>query len=617
MQLMVLGMHRSGTSVLARVLNLMGAYFGPEGISSGANRENPKGFWERRDVRALNDSVLHAVNCDWNRISNLDVGSLPEEVVEEFRSRAARLILELDAHRPWFLKEPRLCLLLPLWRNLLELPVCVHIFRHPVEVASSLATRNQMPVSVGLALWEAYVKSALTASKDLPCISVSHRQLMLDPASEVERLYSMLLEHDVPNLRMPTSRELAAFIDPALYRERGTSKDLHEFFETPQVQMFAALEEGSSWARDRMKELARESRDCLVAYEKQLPPMQVKPMPPELTLMELKEKVVARDQENRLLREAVSKLEERLREKDAQHAGDCHELGRLRAKLEQSDGEIVSLHQRVTSLTGEIEARAHESSDRIAAVEAEAAAGRESVKRLTAALAVAESQIEHVRSALDLDRGEEKLIVEKLAERDKELIRCNELLRERDAAITRRIQDLRRAESDLHKAEVDLEDRFREIAALSRHVLQQQEALCEAAARQNETDALLKAHIRELESMRTSRVWRMTAPLRSLIELLDRRAGGDRSEHEFVRQAIEGSGLFDRDWYLKKYEDVARSGMDPLEHYLQFGVPERRDPSADFDTDGYLLRNPDVREAGINPLLHYVVHGKEEGRVPR
>ena len=61
MQLIVLGMHRSGTSVLARLLNLMGVYFGPEGISTGANQENPKGFWERKDVRQLNDGVLQRV----------------------------------------------------------------------------------------------------------------------------------------------------------------------------------------------------------------------------------------------------------------------------------------------------------------------------------------------------------------------------------------------------------------------------------------------------------------------------------------------------------------------------------------------------------------------------
>ena len=64
MQILILGMHRSGTSVVARLLNMMGAYFAPEGVSNGANEENPKGFWERQDVRALNDLVLHSAGAD-------------------------------------------------------------------------------------------------------------------------------------------------------------------------------------------------------------------------------------------------------------------------------------------------------------------------------------------------------------------------------------------------------------------------------------------------------------------------------------------------------------------------------------------------------------------------
>ena len=80
MQLIVLGMHRSGTSVLARLLNMMGAYFGSEGISTGANEENPKGFWERRDVRDINDFVLHSVDCDWDRVADFNLNALPETV---------------------------------------------------------------------------------------------------------------------------------------------------------------------------------------------------------------------------------------------------------------------------------------------------------------------------------------------------------------------------------------------------------------------------------------------------------------------------------------------------------------------------------------------------------
>jgi len=65
MQLIVLGMHRSGTSSVTRLLNLAGAYFGPEGIATAPNEENPKGFWERRDVRSVCDTLLSSGGFDW------------------------------------------------------------------------------------------------------------------------------------------------------------------------------------------------------------------------------------------------------------------------------------------------------------------------------------------------------------------------------------------------------------------------------------------------------------------------------------------------------------------------------------------------------------------------
>lgn len=62
--------------------------------------------------------------------------------------------------------------------------------------------------------------------------------------------------------------------------------------------------------------------------------------------------------------------------------------------------------------------------------------------------------------------------------------------------------------------------------------------------------------------------------------------------------------------------DVAKAGIDPLVHYLEFGVQEKRNPSASFDTKYYLDSNPDVRRAGLNPLVHYCLYGQSEGRSP-
>ncbi|MBK8386800.1 MAG: hypothetical protein IPL11_14680 [Candidatus Accumulibacter sp.] len=65
---------------------------------------------------------------------------------------------------------------------------------------------------------------------------------------------------------------------------------------------------------------------------------------------------------------------------------------------------------------------------------------------------------------------------------------------------------------------------------------------------------------------------------------------------------------------LSRYPDVAAAGVDPTEHYLQFGAAEGRNPSAKFDTVYYLQSNPDVAAAGVNPLLHYIQFGIAEGR---
>ena len=74
---------------------------------------------------------------------------------------------------------------------------------------------------------------------------------------------------------------------------------------------------------------------------------------------------------------------------------------------------------------------------------------------------------------------------------------------------------------------------------------------------------------------------------------------------------------FDGAFYLDENPDVARAGIDPVEHFAAEGWREGRNPSADFDVSYYLSTYPDVRDAGINPLWHYIVSGKDEGRLTR
>ena len=77
---------------------------------------------------------------------------------------------------------------------------------------------------------------------------------------------------------------------------------------------------------------------------------------------------------------------------------------------------------------------------------------------------------------------------------------------------------------------------------------------------------------------------------------------------------IRNSSLFNPQWYLERYPDVAQSGSDPAEHFSIFGSSERRNPGPHFDTAKYLQIHTDVKQIGVNPLVHYELHGRHEGR---
>lgn len=89
-------------------------------------------------------------------------------------------------------------------------------------------------------------------------------------------------------------------------------------------------------------------------------------------------------------------------------------------------------------------------------------------------------------------------------------------------------------------------------------------------------------------------------------------AGFDQSVVDTIKQ----SQLFDEDWYLEQYPDLAGAGIKPLTHYVFHGAMEGRDPNPYFHSSWYLRQYPDVARAGLNPLFHYIHHGAKEGRDP-
>lgn len=97
-------------------------------------------------------------------------------------------------------------------------------------------------------------------------------------------------------------------------------------------------------------------------------------------------------------------------------------------------------------------------------------------------------------------------------------------------------------------------------------------------------------------------------------KLFAKRANAARMRAKLRRDTILSSGIFDAEWYLAQYPDVAEQRIDPLTHFLQFGSRELRSPSAQFNARSYYAANLDVRDHRIEPVFHFILRGKQENR---
>jgi hypothetical protein len=240
-RIVVLGMHRSGTSASTALINSLGAFVGSKEELTGAGAQNPRGFFERRDLRKVCDGLLHSTGADWWKITDFDVARVPQEFLAEIGTEIARILVDLDSHGTWVIKEPRLCLLLPVFLRYLKDPVTIFVVRNPLEVAKSLRHRNGFPRNVGLALWEVYCVTALRWSADLPRIVVRYGDLVENPAHTAERVYRELVGLGVVGLKFPDD----VVIDPTLHRQSSSYDEFASVATDEQRKLWQAICDGS------------------------------------------------------------------------------------------------------------------------------------------------------------------------------------------------------------------------------------------------------------------------------------------------------------------------------------------------------------------------------------
>ena len=193
--IIVLGMHRSGTSALTGVLERLGATAPATQIQSGA--QNPKGFFESQPIARLNDRLLEEADRCWDDWALMPSAWKERPGVDSLRTRAAKL-LELEFGTPPLIafKDPRLCRLFPFWADVFSgqgiATGVILTHRHPSEVAQSLQVRNGFSLGQGLLLWLGYVLEAEHDSRGHTRAITSFDRLMADPEGEIERMETAL-----------------------------------------------------------------------------------------------------------------------------------------------------------------------------------------------------------------------------------------------------------------------------------------------------------------------------------------------------------------------------------------------------------------------------------------
>lgn len=240
MRLFVVGMHRSGTSVLVRLLERLGFFAGREGDFHAPTDHDPEGHREHVLFWRANEAALAALGRAWDDPWPLDWSALPADARPALEARCAAAVVKLDRHSPWVAKDPRFCLTLPLWRRVVA-PVCVHVLRDPLEVARSLAARGGLPVYWGIALWEAYQRAALQGTAGLPRIFVRYGDFAADPAGFATRLAGRL-RTEAPILELADPAAAAASFDPRWLRQKAAEGEVAAYLNPAQQRLLAALD---------------------------------------------------------------------------------------------------------------------------------------------------------------------------------------------------------------------------------------------------------------------------------------------------------------------------------------------------------------------------------------
>lgn len=234
--IIVLGMHRSGTSMVAELAEMWGA-FGNDNFLPVDSR-NPQGYWEYAPLVHFNRRLLLAAGSEsFVPPSDEDLKRLEEWALESvWRDEASQLIAGMESgNRVWYWKDPRLAVMLPFWQKIWGDVVYVVTVREPLDTALSLKKRDTFPTTAGHLMWQRYMTAILKDTDAHPHrIFVQYERILAQPLDECRRLCDFLDQHCPLDDRQPPEKRVESMLKAVNPNLRSHASD-GGFFSSPEV----------------------------------------------------------------------------------------------------------------------------------------------------------------------------------------------------------------------------------------------------------------------------------------------------------------------------------------------------------------------------------------------
>jgi hypothetical protein len=656
---LVLGMHRSGTSAVARLLNLAGAAISEQLMQPQA--DNPKGFWESLPITQLHDQALAGMGLAWDRVERVPDDWFRSAEAGTFRAALkAQLQADFPEARSFVVKDPRACRFVPAWLQVLaELrytTVAILPVRNPLEVARSLERRNGFPVAKSLLLWLRHVLDAEASTRQVPRALVDYGCLLDDWRTELSDVSRQLgftcvaqtaaFEEQVDQYLSRDDRHHVASAHAVREADRigwvaAAFAALHQLRRPADTDARQAAIATLDQARDWLDGVEAVMDPFLAAYRRELHRAASAEAEARAALGRRQLELDEARQEAGNRRDDVSRLR-------AQVEGRDQALTRVRADLERTRSLLATR----TDQLADASACLRQLQEQLAAepsVRAEAEALRADVQQLR--LAAEHAAREALRTAAagharlrhgESPRGRPEAFLRLLTDAQvrpsrwlaEPLCSVRNLVRLGRREYRHRVTQLARCglfdpafyARTLPGVSANLTERFLlfgDAAGERPHLLFDPEWY-------RRTNPDIPQAAPALQHYLTSGGWELRSPhplfdpgfylsqwVPADVEGLSPFSHFSPLSHFLDIGGSAGASphpLFDAFHYLRARPDLAAAGVNPLLHYLAAPAGEAADPHPLFSNQYYLERHPDVE--GISALEHFVRHGAAEGRSP-